>query len=356
MGAYSSWAMLALVHHAIVQYCASKVGYRGWFPDYAVLGDDIVIADREVAQAYVRFMKDVGVGIGFHKSLISNNLSCEFAKRFFFKGKEVTPLPLLGGAVGWLGVSLVPEVFASVKTRLGKLPSMFSVARYIGVGYKAGSGALNKDYRDLPRRLRSVLLLMTRPGSVDPVNSLWDWVRSVSYRERSTPSSKEVNVYAKYLVAHSRKRLEVLMTRLEKNLARFLPEQTWEPSQEYFKEYLKWFKLYIVEPLQQDFYVQRITIEGKIRKIHPLIMPTDREVNELLGALDDLERDIAAIPTAVYRHSSQRKLTTGVPLIPSLVRQWFTAKDYLGSTMQNRVPMEHVASPEFGGTVVDRLK
>lgn len=356
MGAYSSWAMLALVHHAIVQFCARKVGHRGWFPDYAVLGDDIVIADREVSLSYVRFMKEVGVGIGFHKSLFSNNRSCEFAKRFFFKGKEVTPLPLLGGAVGWLGVSLVPEVIASASSRTGRVLSLFSVARYMGIGFKAASGASNKMYRKMPRKLRSALLLMTRPGSVRPVKSLWDWVRSVSFEKRSAPSPSEVNVYAKYLVALSRKRLEVLMGRLEKNLSKFLPVQTWEPNEAYFKEYLRWFKLYIVEPLQQDFYVQRITIEGKIRKIHPLIMPTDREVNELLAALDELERDIAAIPVELHRHSSQRKLKTGIPLIPSLVSQWLTAKERLGSASRNLVPVEHDEPLSSRETVVDRLK
>lgn len=356
MGAYSSWAMLALTHHAIVQFCASKTGHRGWFTDYAVLGDDIVIADREVALAYVRFMGDIGVGIGFHKSVISNNRSCEFAKRFFYKGKEVTPLPLLGAAVGWLGVSLVPEVIASASSRCGRVLSLYSIARYIGVGFKASSGASNKAFRLMPRKLRSALILLLRPGSARPAKSLWDWVRSVSYGMRSSPSTKEVDVYAKYLVAHSRKRLEQLMARLETNLSKFLPEQTWEPNEEYFKEYLHWFKLYLVEPLRQDFYVQRITIEGKIRRIHPLIMPTDREINELLAALDDLERDIGAIPTMVYRHSSQRKLKTGVPLIPSLVSQWLTAKGRLGSVSRDLVPIEHGEPLLSSETVVDRLK
>jgi hypothetical protein len=95
MGAYSSWAMLALVHHAIVQFAAKRANVVGWFDLYAVLGDDVVIGNRAVATEYTKVMEAIGVNIGFHKSIISKNRSLEFAKRFYYKGVEVTPLPLV---------------------------------------------------------------------------------------------------------------------------------------------------------------------------------------------------------------------------------------------------------------------
>nr|UPW42155.1 MAG: putative RNA dependent RNA polymerase [Guangdong mito-like virus 3] len=81
MGAYSSWAMLALTHHYIVQLAARRSGWKMWFPNYAVLGDDIVIADKGVAKAYLSLMEDLGVGINLSKSLESNVGLAEFAKR-----------------------------------------------------------------------------------------------------------------------------------------------------------------------------------------------------------------------------------------------------------------------------------
>jgi len=74
MGALSSWAMLALTHHFIVQWAAWRVAKRenrvgGWFSLYAVLGDDIVIADEAVAKEYLWAMTALGVGIGLAKSL-----------------------------------------------------------------------------------------------------------------------------------------------------------------------------------------------------------------------------------------------------------------------------------------------
>lgn len=92
MGALSSWALLALSHHAIVQVAAYRVGWESWFSDYALLGDDIVIANESVAKAYLRIMKDLGVEINLSKSVISSSNSCEFAKKLFIEGIDVSPL------------------------------------------------------------------------------------------------------------------------------------------------------------------------------------------------------------------------------------------------------------------------
>jgi hypothetical protein len=182
MGAYSSWAMLALTHHAIVQFAAFRTKrFSGWFDLYAVLGDDIVIGDRYVAAQYVEIMDTLGVKIGFSKSIISKNLSIEFAKRFFYKGVEVTPLPLVGVGVSWLGVSGVPEIVQTVKERTGKLLSLASIGRCMGLGYKACSGAATSRIKDLPNKLRSVIILLSRPGASMGVNDLWQWIRLKRY-------------------------------------------------------------------------------------------------------------------------------------------------------------------------------
>lgn len=82
MGAYSSWAMLALTHHVIVQVAASRVGWSVVFPYYCVLGDDVVIADAGVAEAYRSLMTALGVPINMSKSLVSEKGCLEFAKRW----------------------------------------------------------------------------------------------------------------------------------------------------------------------------------------------------------------------------------------------------------------------------------
>jgi hypothetical protein len=85
MGALSSWGMLALTHHLIVQFAAHRVGARGlspWYEFYEVLGDDIVIFDDRVADEYKKIMSLLDVGTNPSKSIPSPNApTCEFAKR-----------------------------------------------------------------------------------------------------------------------------------------------------------------------------------------------------------------------------------------------------------------------------------
>jgi hypothetical protein len=94
MGAYSNWAMLAITHHLMVQFAAYKAGHRGWYPLYALLGDDIVILGTAVARRYEALCKDLGIQIGLNKSLISANGTFEFAKRFYFRGVDASPLSI----------------------------------------------------------------------------------------------------------------------------------------------------------------------------------------------------------------------------------------------------------------------
>lgn len=91
MGALSSFNMLGLTHHMIVQISALRAGFKGWFTGYALLGDDIVITNQLVADQYSIIMSDLGMDINPHKSLISTEI-CEFAKRIVSVDSEYTPL------------------------------------------------------------------------------------------------------------------------------------------------------------------------------------------------------------------------------------------------------------------------
>jgi hypothetical protein len=97
MGALSSWAMLALTHHFIVQVAAWEVGFSTTklFKDYAVLGDDLVIANHRVAKQYLKIIKHLGVECGLHKSILSRKgIGLEFAKSTFIDKHNVSPISL----------------------------------------------------------------------------------------------------------------------------------------------------------------------------------------------------------------------------------------------------------------------
>jgi hypothetical protein len=112
MGAYSSFAMLALSHHFIVQIAAQRANLKGWFSDYALLGDDIVIANPFVASHYLYIMRDYfGVEINLSKSLESNNGVSEFAKRLNTPNGQLT-------AIG-------PKVLLQSIRNVNYLPALF---------------------------------------------------------------------------------------------------------------------------------------------------------------------------------------------------------------------------------------
>jgi hypothetical protein len=94
MGAYSSWAAFTLTHHLVVHWCAHLCGYDK-FTDYILLGDDIVIKNDKVALMYKKWMNHLGVDLSDSKTHVSKD-TYEFAKRWIYKGREITGLPLNG--------------------------------------------------------------------------------------------------------------------------------------------------------------------------------------------------------------------------------------------------------------------
>jgi hypothetical protein len=56
LGYYGSWALFSLTHHFLVWLAADKANPHRTRPfhRYALLGDDIVIADKAVADEYLR--------------------------------------------------------------------------------------------------------------------------------------------------------------------------------------------------------------------------------------------------------------------------------------------------------------
>lgn len=94
MGAYSSWPIMALCHHLIVLTAARLEGYDPrTFREYNILGDDVVIFNKRVGSRYKELIHSLGVEINQFKTIEDGNV-LEFAKRLFYKKKEVTPITL----------------------------------------------------------------------------------------------------------------------------------------------------------------------------------------------------------------------------------------------------------------------
>jgi len=97
MGALSSFAMLSLTHHLIVQFAYQQTHFlerEPWFTGYEILGDDIQIFDKAVAERYLKICDELGVSINLSKSIVSQQLRpvVEFAKRTSLDGVDVSAL------------------------------------------------------------------------------------------------------------------------------------------------------------------------------------------------------------------------------------------------------------------------
>lgn len=174
MGLYSSWAMFSLSHHMLVQQAASRIGYKGWYPWYALLGDDLVILGRDVAMAYKDLCDEIGVKIGLHKSLISSNGSFEFAKRYFVSGIDCSPISI---REYWVAINCLPafaELIARVKRYIPSLRLADAVR-----GYKMGYHSVAKLTKCMVKlgntRLASLLAILMLPNGpfASPLEALF---------------------------------------------------------------------------------------------------------------------------------------------------------------------------------------
>lgn len=94
-------------------------------------------------------MKDLGVGIGLAKSLVSRNGTLEFAKRFYTKGVDVSPIPFK--EIVTCLHDFESSTFFITKYELGAR----SIAALVGYGYRV-RGRLIGSFRALPRKLSTV--------------------------------------------------------------------------------------------------------------------------------------------------------------------------------------------------------
>jgi len=92
MGAYSSFNSFALTHHYIIFYCCKVLGLDWKSLPYALLGDDIVIGNKDVGDLYMKVIKDLGLTYSPLKTHKSERFF-EFAKRYYLDGVEITPFP-----------------------------------------------------------------------------------------------------------------------------------------------------------------------------------------------------------------------------------------------------------------------
>lgn len=181
MGALSSWAMLAITHHAIVQYAAYKSGLRTWFSDYGVLGDDISISGK-VGTEYRRLLQLIGVKAGLAKSIISRNkFVVEFAKKFFVDNTRADMIPFKESIATLTSTKLVLEFVRKYDLSLNQ------ILAFLGYGYRSRSWVHTKPLFELSTRLRVLIVWLASPmspiGKSEEPGKWVSWITMLNWRE-----------------------------------------------------------------------------------------------------------------------------------------------------------------------------
>jgi hypothetical protein len=312
MGALSSWAMLALTHHVIVQWAAWRVGWDGWFKFYAILGDDVVIAHDNVALEYLRIMKTLGVGISKAKTLTGLR-SMEFAKRFILRGEDVSPFSLKEFLIAQGSVSAMIELVRKAK-KVNAL-RMSDIVKAYGWRFRV-SGSLDRDLWTLGSRVRGLLLLLLHPGNPFGVSDYLQWLflrtRSSSYEIVGEALSRMVQSFESTIFG----RLEELVKRRSDGISMIMKF----PSEVKVKGHRKkadkssdaqlpvavmeLMRDHILFPIQSEVLDRmehvREDVRSRIayyRTVTKVIQKTPEEKTELiLGIIRDLEERVASLP------------------------------------------------------------
>lgn len=179
MGAYSSWASMALVHHALVQFSAwlnempsapqhnCDKGGAVWFDSYLVLGDDVDIALCPItANNYQVVCAAFQIKIGLAKSLRSNKNFFEFANQRFCEEGNISPLSLLEEATSVQSWNRRVEYASRIASRFGVTMNENNLVRLVSTARQWASIIPElSGYRPLVifRLMRFILLNPLKP-------------------------------------------------------------------------------------------------------------------------------------------------------------------------------------------------
>jgi len=213
MGAYSSWALLALFHHFIVQWAAFRVSLKKgytyeWYPYYAVLGDDVVIGGKAVIDEYQVIMSSLGAPINLAKSISGHKPVAEFAKKFVVYGENVSP-------VSWKEVSVASRNFLSALWLKEKNPLM-TLGGFLSVVHVGNFAKtkISKPWNKLSLRLENYIAMFHAPMFKDNNDYLTWFLRTGSDIYISLAEDELRNVVLLFAKDCAKRALEVSIQKL----------------------------------------------------------------------------------------------------------------------------------------------
>jgi hypothetical protein len=294
-GALTSWAAFSLTHHLLVQYAAYRAYHQWrWFSDYALLGDDIVIADVKVANEYLASLRVIGVEVGLAKSLISRNGSFEFAKRTFVSGRDASAISLQSIGAAIVDTGVLEQVLVRANPELSLMEALRMAAKVCGYGYK--TLARLPAVLESKTRLQGMSILLTRPGSpwAMDANSWFlqarpgvvvDNARELSGVIRGPLWVRLKASLVRSLDAHSVGIGKVTMGDSYGTGATVMDPGNWHRNT---------WEYYVLGSILREHRAELDAIRERVKNLRD---PTFEDLNSLYERVDGLKEELAALPT-----------------------------------------------------------
>jgi hypothetical protein len=339
MGALTSWAAFSLTHHCLVQYAAYlALGVIGFFKEYCLLGDDIVIANAKVALAYQALLLEIGVEYGLAKSMISRTGSFEFAKRTFAQGKDVSGISLLALGVAKADPGVLEQILSRFGTEATLMETLRRAAKVLGYGYR--SVARLPAVLLTKSRLQGLAILLSRPGSpwgLEVIQWLLQWQPGVV---KDVPQDVLLAI-GERLWDSLKAKTESAITKHMEGLAQVIfPNSqyggnidTWVDQDNLQEEF---WNIYVVVPLISEL---KIELRDLQKALNNLSRPDLDDLNEIWSRISEIRDAIAAIPSTpnFFERSS---LDFGGARRSALIRTFRQVRDWLrlelASTVRER--------------------
>jgi hypothetical protein len=331
MGALTSWAAFSLTHHFLVQFAAYRATREiRFFKAYALLGDDIVIADHNVALAYQALLLEIGVEYGLAKSLISHTGGFEFAKRTFSKGKDVSAISLAA-----IGVAKADHtVLEQVLTRFGVNRNLFEAlrvsAKVLGYGYR--SVARLSTVLKTKTRLQGLAILLSRPGSPWGLEVIQWLLQRQPGIIQDVPQAVLLEIGESLFDSLSSKASSAIDRAREKLEKVIYPDSTYGGNVDVWFDdenlQAEAWNIYIVVPLVAEL---KIDLKDLKERLQALERPSLDDLNEIWLRIEEIRDAIAALPNPNFFERSS--LDFGGAKRSALLKTFRSVRNWLSKSL-----------------------
>jgi len=216
----------------------------------------------------------------------------------------------------------VPEILKESYGRIGKFPSLAQVAKSMGLGFRACSRAATSRVVSLPKKLRSIVILLSRPGPFPwSREDLWEWVRmrsTVATMECDVPRTARLAEFVSSLVES--RSPQSIRKGLFKAFIGFTLPQVWAMEVVGLHD---WWTKEVVAPYKEPMFHVITEYEEFVGQFQSASKESAESLSEVLDIFEKMERLACRLPVKVNLFRNMEAVVSGSrERFPKTVRRW----------------------------------